>query len=118
MRLNIGKSWIVALGLVASTAACTPGPSAYAGPGCLLYLYPLPRLAGAPLPVMGDASDITSAWHETAASAKVVYGTWRLYSDPSFTGFAGDYKAPQDVEFGRPVKIGSLSCVELEPSHP
>ena len=116
MRLNIGMSWIVALGLLASIPACAPKPSAYAGPGCLLYLYPLPRLGGTPLPIRGDSGDITSAWHETAASARVVYGTWRLYSEADFVGFAGDYKAPQDVEFGRPIKIGSLTCVEVEAS--
>jgi hypothetical protein len=81
-----------------------------------LYLYPLPGLAGNPLPVRADASDITSTWHETAASAKVVYGTWRLFSEPTFEGFAGDYKAPMDrVEFRQPLKIGSLKCIQLEP---
>lgn len=118
MRFGIGMNCIVALGLAASTPACTPTAPPYAGPGCLMYLYPLPRLAGIPLPVRGDTPDITPMWHETAASAKVVYGTWRLFSDPGFEGFAGDYKAPTDVEFGRPQKIGSLTCTQLEPSPP
>jgi hypothetical protein len=119
MRLTIGVSCIVTIGtigLVALTAACAPTAQPYAGPGCLLYLYPLPGLAGNPLPVRADASDITSTWHETAASAKVVYGTWRLFSEPTFEGFAGDYKAPMDrVEFRQPLKIGSLKCIQLEP---
>src|SRR5215472_10615100 len=119
MRFRIGTSCIVALGLVVSTPACTPTAPQYTGPGCLLYLYPLPGLAGNPLPVRGDTSDITATWHETAASAKVIYGTWRLFSEPTFVGFAGDYKAPIDlVQFRPPFKVGSLKCIHVEPPPP
>jgi hypothetical protein len=115
MRLRIGTCWVSLIGLTV-LAGCTPTAQTYTGPGCLLYLYPLPGLAGSPLPVRADTIDIASTWHETAASAKVVYGTWRFFSEPTFVGFAGDYKAPTDrVEFRQPLKIGSLKCIQLEP---
>lgn len=119
MRFRIGTGLIVALGLAAATPACAPTAPQYTGPGCLLYLYAFPGLAGNPLPVRGDTTDITSVWHETAASAKVVYGTWRFYSEPTFVGFAGDYKAPTDLaQLRPPFKIGSLKCIHLEPPAP
>lgn len=118
MRFKIGMSCIITIALAALASGCTPPAQPYAGPGCLLYLYPLPGLAGNPLPVLTDTADITSTWHETAASAKVVYGTWRFFSEPTFVGFAGDYKAPMDVRFRQPLKIGSLKCIQLEPPPP
>jgi len=119
MRLKVMVGSITAVGLTVSTLGCTPPAQPYTGPGCLLYLYPSPGLAGPPLPVRADTSDITATWRETAASAKVVYGMWRLFSEPVFAGFAGDYKAPiEDIEFRPPLKIGSLKCIQLEPPPP
>ncbi len=83
---------------------------------CLLYLYPFPGLGGTPLPVRADTSDVASSWREKESSVKVVYGTWRLFTELTFTGFVGDYKGPiDDVEFTPPVKLGSLNCTQLEP---
>ena len=68
---------------------------------------------------MGDTDDVAAAWQEKVASAKVVYGTWRLYTDTGFGGFMGDYKAPADIPSVAPVtKVGSLRCVALEPPPP
>ena len=109
----------IASGLALWTAGGAPSTVQYAGPGCLIYLYPSPSLRGYPLPVRADAADLAGAWHEAAASAKVVYGTWRLFTDPTFTGFMGDYKAPEDVVQFRPgAKLGSLKCIQLEPAPP
>ena len=118
MRLGIGIGSIAAIGLAAIAAGCTPTAQPYTGLGCLMYLYPLHGLAGTPLPVRADTTDTTLTWHEAAASAKIIYGTWRLFSEPTFVGFAGDYKAPVDVEFRPPLKIGSLKCIQLEPPPP
>ena len=116
------RGMLLAIALVVlATAGCSPRPVQYAGPGCLVYLYPLPGLAGVPLPVRADTSDLAAGWHDAAASAKVVYGAWRFFSEPGFTGFMGDYKAPADVLDFRPVKkLGSLQCIELQPApvHP
>src|SRR5258706_10990875 len=119
MRLNAVMSSIVAIGLAFLMSGCSQPAKPYTGPGCLLYLYPLPGLGGIPLPVRADTADVASAWHEKASSVKVVYGTWRLFTEPTFTGFVGDYKAPiDDVEFAPPVKLGSLKCTQLEPGPP
>jgi hypothetical protein len=119
MRFKTVMRSTVAIGLASWTAACAPLPVQYAGPGCLIYLYPLPGLQGPPLPVRSDTSDLAVEWHEAAASAKVVYGTWRLFTSPVFTGFMGDYKAPADVvQFKPATKLGSLRCTQLEPAPP
>jgi hypothetical protein len=110
--------WIMlAVALAISSTACTRRPEAYAGPGCLIYLYPRSTWEGLPLPVRGDVPELAAAWNDKAASAKVVYGTWRLYANPDFNGFMGDYKAPADIAQFTPVeKIGSLRCVLPEPT--
>src|SRR5580765_6695414 len=109
MRLKAVRYSIVTVGLVFFTSGCTPPAQPYTGPGCLLYLYPLPGLNGTPLPVRADTTDVASVWRERPSSVRVIYGTWRLFTEPTFTGFVGDYKAPvNDVEFTPPVKLGSL----------
>jgi len=108
-----------AVGLALTTSACAPRFVTYTGPGCLLYIFPRPALQGTPLPVMGDTEDLASAWQETSASAKVVYGTWRLYADSGFSGFMGDYRAPAEIPSLTPMKkIGSLLCVAPEAPPP
>ncbi len=108
-----------AVGLVLTTSACGPRFVSYNGPGCLLYLFSRPALQGVALPVMGDTEDLAAKWQETAASARIVFGSWRLYSEPEFGGFMGDYKAPAEIPSFAPVKnVGSLRCVALEPPPP
>lgn len=71
------------------------------------------------MPVRGDTEDLASAWHDIAASAKVVFGSWRFYSNPEFSGFMGDYQAPADItSFGPVTKLGSLSCIAPAPPPP
>ena len=99
------------------TAGCASAPIRYAGPGCLMYLYPAPALAGTPIPVRTDTTDLASVWHDKAASAKIVYGTWRFFAEATFRGFMGDYRAPSDIHGFLPdAKPGSLRCIELEPA--
>jgi hypothetical protein len=108
----------LAIGLVIWTSGCTyrvrdPGP------GCLIYIHSLAELKGGALPVTGDTTDIAAAWRSPVGSAQVIYGTWRLYTDPFYEGFLGDYKAPQVVSRFRPdAKLGSLQCLEPAPAPP
>jgi hypothetical protein len=112
MRFGIAVGMVV----LATTAGCVRDPS-YTGPGCLAFLNP--KLAVAPIPVVTDASDLAARWRDAIASAKIVYGTWRFYSEPNFEGFMGDYKAPVDiVSFDLEKKIGSLRCIQPEPAPP
>jgi hypothetical protein len=101
------------------TAACHDllyPPHDYAGPGCLLYIYPNAGLRGAPLPIRGDTSLLADPWRHLANSVRVVYGTWRLYSEPEFEGFMGDFVAPAVVPLLAPDKhLGSLKCLEPAP---
>src|SRR5579863_7870425 len=98
----------LAMGLVMWMSGCTyhvrdPGP------GCLIYVYPFPELRGGVLPVTGDTTDVAAGWQGPIGSAQVIFGTWRLYTDPFYNGFLGDYKAPQDIVRFRPdTKLGSL----------
>jgi hypothetical protein len=109
----------VALGLIFSTAACHDWlypPHEYSGPGCLLYIYSNPNLLGAPLPIRGDTEQLADPWPHLASSVKVVYGTWRLYSEPEFEGFMGDYVAPANVVRLAPDHhLGSLQCLQPAP---
>jgi hypothetical protein len=106
----------LAIGLVISVSGCgyrVRDP----GPGCLIYIYPLPDLKGGALPVSGDTTDVATVWRGPIGSAQMIYGTWRLYTDPFYIGFLGDYKAPQDVvHFRLDAKLGSLKCLEPAPA--
>lgn len=109
----------IALTLLLALASCAPARQAYTGPGCLVYLYPLPASAGIPLPVRTDTADLAAPWRDSIKSAKVVYGMWRLYSEPDFVGFMGDYKGPAVIgTFSSAKKLGSLRCLEPEPAPP
>lgn len=106
----------IALSLICITAACHDllyPPHDYQGPGCLLYIYPNPNLKGVPLPIRSDTEQLADPWRHLANSVQVVYGTWRLYSEPEFEGFMGDYVAPVNVSQLAPDKhLGSLKCLE------
>jgi hypothetical protein len=123
MRVKFVIRCGVALGLLCWTAACHDlvyPPHDYAGPGCLLNIYPNPNLKGAPLPIRGDTALLADPWRHLANSVQVVYGSWRLYSEPEFEGFMGDYVAPTNVMQLAPDKhLGSLRCLEPapDPSH-
>jgi hypothetical protein len=115
MRFKTVVQCAIALGLASLTGACY-GPMSYNGPGCLIYIYGQPGPKGYGLPIRSDTEQLADPWPHLAASAKVVYGTWRLYSEPDFTGFMGDYKAPVDVYQLKPDHhLGSLQCVEPAP---
>lgn len=118
MRLKTVVHCAIALGLAALAGGCS-GPHSYTGPGCLVYLYDLPDMKGVALPVRADTDDLSAAWQHQAMSAKVVYGTWRFFSQPVFTGFMGDYQAPAEIPQlapGHP--IGSLQCLLPAPEPP
>jgi hypothetical protein len=106
----------LALSLVILVSGCGPRVRD-PGPGCLIYIYPLPDLKGGALPVTGGTADVATVWQKPIGSAQVIYGTWRLYTDPFYNGFLGDYKAPQDVvRFKLDAKLGSLQCLEPAPA--
>lgn len=109
----------IAAGLALSVAACHYGPPEYTGPGCLLYVYSLPNLQGYALPVRESTSELSDAWSKSAASVRVIYGTWRLYTQPNYEGFMGDFKAPTAIVRLEPLhQLGSLACTMAEPPPP
>jgi hypothetical protein len=119
MRLKAVMRWGIVLGIGLWTAACHDllyPPHVYSGPGCLIYIYPNADFKGTPLPIRGDTVQLADPWQHLASSARVVYGSWRLYSEPEFVGFMGDYKAPADLRL-LPIDrhLGSLQCTEPAP---
>ena len=119
MRLSAVMRCAIALGLSFFTTACHDllyPPHEYSGPGCLIYIYPNANLKGVPLPIRGDTEELAAPWQQLAMSAKIVYGTWRLYADPGFSNVMGDYVAPADVKQLAPDHhLGSLRCLEPAP---
>jgi Beta/Gamma crystallin len=120
MSLKTVMRCTIVLGLTYWTAACHLfPPHEYSGPGCLVYIYSQPGLKGYGLPIRNDSEQLADPWQHMTSSVKVVYGTWRLYSEPDFSGFMGDYKAPADViQLGPDHHLGSLKCLEPEPEPP
>ena len=119
MRFKAVIQCFIAIGVACWTAACAPPAQVYTGPGCLIYVYSFPNLQGNVLPIVRDTQDVASQWHDIAASAKVIYGTWRLYTNAEFKGFMGDYRAPADVLQLTPARqLGSLRCLAPEPAPP
>lgn len=117
MRCKALMHSAMAIALALATAACArQGPPRYTGPGCLIYVYDYPGLLGYALPVRVDTPDLSAVWSKSAASARVVYGTWRLYTRPHYRGFIGDFKAPAYIMRLQPIhKLGSLECIMQEP---
>src|SRR6266403_3154511 len=102
----------IAIGVAFWAAACASPAPAYTGPGCLIYVYRFPNLQGNALPIVRDTQDVAKEWHDNAASAKVIYGTWRLFTNAEYKGFMGDYRAPADVLQLTPARqLGSLKCL-------
>ena len=111
----------VAIGMALSTAGCFPGLfgdddyGAYKGPGCRIELFKLPGFRGLELPVVTDTPELTDEWHDIA-SVRVIYGTWRLYTERDYKGFMGDYQAPSFVSLLLPSgHLGSLQCLKRAP---
>lgn len=108
---------VLATGMVVMLSGCQYGPPRYAGPGCLIYVYQFANFRGGAIPIAADTTDIATGWQSPVGSAKIFYGTWRLYTDPYYEGFMGDYAAPQEIAQMRPdTKLGSLKCIEPAPS--
>jgi hypothetical protein len=122
MRVKSLVHSAIATGLALSLGGCFLGSHAnfgeehkYAGPGCLIELFTLPALQGAALPVVRDTPELAEPWH-AVKSARVIYGTWRLFADRDYKGFMGDYAAPADVPLLLPADhLGSLQCIKVEP---
>ena len=114
--VTVAKS-VMAIGIMLLTADCTgPRYGGNSGPGCLIQIYSQPAERGYVLPVVQDPPELAAPWHDAAASAKVIYGTWRLFAESDYKGFIGDYKAPADVSLKMPaLKLGSLRCTAPEP---
>jgi hypothetical protein len=122
MRATSLLSAAVAAGLALALGGCLPfaregwdEPPAKPGPGCRIDLFKLPNLQGFGLPVVRDTPELAEEWHNVA-SARIVYGTWRLYTDRDYKGFMGDYAAPLDVPLLVPTgHLGSLQCLKPAP---
>ena len=101
------------------SACAPPQPPPLPSPGCLIHIYTLPGFQGYGIPVMKDTKELAPAWHDRVSSAKVIYGTWRLFADPDFQGFMGDYSAPADIPSLIPSRqLDSLKCLAPEPPPP
>src|SRR5438034_8036462 len=119
MRFKTLMHCTIAIAVALWTAACVPQANVYTGPGCLIHVYTLPNMQGYGLPVMRDTPDLAAAWHNTAVSARVIYGAWRLFADAEYKGFMGDYKAPADIPQLMPARaLNSLKCISPEPAAP
>lgn len=115
MRKQVVLLSAALLGGALSMQGCSSPPNLYAGPGCRIDLYTLPYLQGYGIPVVRDTPELSEAWRNTASSAKVIYGTWRLFTDPDYKGFMGDYSAPAAVPELRPAReLESLRCIKRE----
>ena len=119
MRIKIGLCLVVAISIALCVGGCSSPAYDYRGPGCRIDIYTLPNLQGYGLPIARDTPELAEAWRNTAASARVIYGTWRLFTDPDYKGFMGDYTAPADVLELRPAhELESLRCIKREPWPP
>jgi Beta/Gamma crystallin len=105
--------------LAISAQACSHPPDLNASPGCRIDIYTLPNLQGWGLPIVRDTPELAEAWRNTASSARVIYGTWRLFADSDYKQFMGDYTAPAVVPELRPAReLESLRCIRREPWPP
>jgi hypothetical protein len=117
MRAKTVLHSVIAIGIALWTGGCTFGDRdhVYRGPGCLIHLYTLANLQGPAVPVVRDTPELAEAWR-AVKSVKVIYGTWRLFTERDYKGFMGDYAAPADVPLLMPADhLGSLQCIKPQP---
>jgi hypothetical protein len=76
-------------------------------------------LQGSGIPVQRDTPELAPEWSGKLSSAKVIWGTWRLFASPDYKDFMGDYSAPAEVPVLKPAPgVASLRCIAPEPPPP
>jgi hypothetical protein len=104
------------IGLACLTASCVPPQANPPSPGCLIHLFTRPNLQGSGVPVARDTSEMDPQWRGKISSARVIWGTWRLFESTDYKDFMGDYSAPAVVPVLKPAPgVGSLKCIAPEP---
>ena len=79
----------------------------------------VPDLQGSGIPVERDTPELAPEWSGKFASAKVIWGTWRLFASPDYKDFMGDYASPAEVPLLKPAPgVASLKCIMPEPPPP
>ena len=120
MRCGLVACAASMIGLACLSASCAPAwvplpPS----PGCLIHLYTRPDFQGSGVPVSRDTPELEPAWAGKLSSAKVIWGTWRLFASPEYKDFMGDYSSPAAVPLLKPAPgVASLKCLVPEPPPP
>jgi len=65
---------------------------------------------------MRDTPEFAPAWRDSFSSARVIWGTWRLFASPDYKDFMGDYSSPYVVPIVKPSDgLKSLRCLAPEP---
>jgi len=96
-----------------------PLTSVGTSPGCLIHLYTGSNLTGSGIPVVRDTPEFAPAWQNSFTSARIIWGTWRLFASPYYTDFMGDYSSPAIVPQLRPNNaVKSVKCLVPEPPAP
>ena len=105
------------IGLASLTASCTQPVALPQSPGCLIHLYTGPNLQGAGIAVMRDTPEFAPPWRDSFSSARVIWGTWRLFASPDYKDFMGDYSSPYVVPIVNPTDgLKSIRCLAPEPA--
>src|SRR5689334_11264385 len=118
MRCGPAMFTTACIGMACLTASCTPLPSPAQSPGCLIHLFTRPNLQGSGIPVARDTPELAPEWRDKISSARVIWGTWRLFASAEYKDFMGDY-SPAVVPLLRPAPgVASLKCIAPEPPPP
>ena len=116
MRCGLVARAASVVGLACLAASCAPRAAYPPSPGCLIHLYTRPDFQGSGIPVARDTPELDPAWAGKLSSAKVIWGTWRLFAAPEYKDFMGDYSSPAAVPLLKPAPgVASLKCLVPEP---
>ena len=116
MRCGTVTRAAAVIGLACLSASCVPPRANPPSPGCLIHIYTRPNLQGSGIPVVRDTPELAPEWQGKISSARVIWGTWRLFASPEYKDFMGDYSAPAQVPLLKPAPgVASLKCIAPEP---
>lgn len=116
MRCGTVTRAAAVIGLACLSASCVPPRANPPSPGCLIHIYTRPNLQGSGIPVVRDTPELAPEWQGKISSARVIWGTWRLFASPEYKDFMGDYSAPAVVPLLKPAPgVASLKCLAPEP---
>ena len=100
------------IGLASLAASCAPPLPLLRAPVVSFIFIQGPVRRGR-ISVVRDTPEFALPWRDSFSSARVIWGTWRLFASPDYNDFMGDYSSPYVV----PISSRPMGLNRSDASH-